>query len=145
MDEDSIKTVQKAVDLGVNFFDVAPIYGMGHVEEILGKALKGRRESVLVASKCGLVWDDRKNVTINLTATSIHQEIDDSLRRLQTDYLDLYQMHWPDPNTPIEETISALEEIKKSGKIRHIGVSNFSVDLTRQAMAVGTVTSHQGL
>lgn len=145
VDEDSIKTVQKAVDLGVNFFDVAPVYGMGHAEEILGKALKGQRKSVLVGSKCGLVWDDRKNVTNNLTAASIHQEIDDSLRRLQTDYLDLYQMHWPDPNTPIEETMSALEEIKKSGKIRHIGVSNFSVALTQQAMAVGTVTSHQGL
>lgn len=141
----SIKTVQKAVDLGVNFFDVAPIYGMGHAEEILGQALKGRRESVLIASKCGLVWDDQKNVTVNLTATSIHQEIDESLRRLQTDYLDLYQIHWPDPNTPIEETMSALEEIKKLGKIRHIGVSNFSLDLTRQAMAVGTVASHQGL
>ena len=144
-DENSIKTVQKAVELGLNFFDVAPVYGFGHAEEVLGQALKGQRQTVIIASKCGLVWDDQQNITNDLTPANVRREIDDSLRRLQTDYIDIYQMHWPDPNTPIEETMAALEQIKAAGKIRYIGVSNFSLDLTRQAMAAGTVVSHQGL
>lgn len=144
-DDDSIKTIDKAVELGVNFFDVAPAYGLGHAETILGQALKGRRQEVLIATKCGLVWDDQNNVTVNLSAESIYQEIDESLRRLQTDYVDIYQMHWPDPNTPIEESMLALERVKESGKIRHIGVTNFSLDLTKQAMTAGSVISHQGL
>ncbi len=144
-DENSIRAVQKAVELGVNFFDVAPVYGLGHAEEVLGQALKGRRQEVLIASKCGLVWDDQKNVTNNLTAASINSEIEDSLRRLQTDYIDIYQIHWPDPETPIEETMEALAKLKTSGKIRHIGVTNFSLDLANQAMAVAPIVSHQGL
>lgn len=144
-DKNSIDAVQRAVDLGINFFDVAPVYGFGHAETILGQALKGRRQQVLIATKCGLIWDDQKRITNNLTANSIYQEIDDSLRRLNTDYVDIYQLHWPDPNTPIEETMEALERIKQAGKIRHIGVSNFSVELTQRAMAAGTVVSYQGL
>jgi aryl-alcohol dehydrogenase-like predicted oxidoreductase len=144
-DQSSIEAVQRAVDLGINLFDVAPVYGFGHAEEVLGKALKGGRQKVLIASKCGLLWDEQKNVTNNLTAKSVLREIDDSLRRLDTDYIDIYQLHWPDPNTPIEETMEALDSIKESGKIRYIGVSNFSVELTKQAMQVGTVVSHQGL
>ena len=144
-DENSIKSVQKAVDLGINFFDVAPVYGFGHAEEILGRALKGHRDEVIVASKCGLVWDDQQNITNNLTAANVRREIDDSLRRLQTDYIDIYQLHWPDPATPIEETMAALEGIKEAGKIRHIGVSNFSLKLTQQAMGTGNIVSYQGL
>jgi len=144
-DPSSIEAIQKAIDLGVNFFDVAPVYGFGHAEEVLGKALEGRRHKVLIGSKCGLLWDAQRNVTNNLTAKSILQEIDDSLRRLNTDYIDIYQLHWPDPDTPIEETMETLNALKEAGKIRHIGVSNFSVDLTKQAMQAGTVVSHQGL
>lgn len=144
-DQASIDAVQRAVDLGVNFFDVAPVYGFGHAEEVLGKALGGRRNKVLIASKCGLVWDQHRNITNDLTAKNVRREIDDSLRRLQTDYIDLYQLHWPDPKTPIAETMEALNAIKGAGKIRYIGVSNFSIDLTRQAMEIGTVVSHQGL
>jgi aryl-alcohol dehydrogenase-like predicted oxidoreductase len=144
-DPDSISAIQRAVDLGVNLFDVAPVYGLGHAETILGKALKGRRNAVLIATKCGLIWDDQKRVTNNLTANSLKREIDDSLRRLDTDYVDLYQMHWPDPQTPIAETMAALEDIRQSGKIRYIGVSNFSLDLTTEAMQHGTLASHQGL
>ena len=144
-DQASIEAVQRAVDLGVNFFDVAPVYGFGHAEEILGKALKGRRNKVLIASKCGLVWDQHRNIRNDLTAKNVRREIDDSLRRLQTEYIDLYQLHWPDPQTPIAETMEALNAIKEAGKIRYIGVSNFSVNLTRQSMEVGTVVSHQGL
>ncbi|MEM7113250.1 MAG: aldo/keto reductase [Chloroflexota bacterium] len=144
-DQGSIAAIQRAVDLGVNFFDVAPVYGLGHAETVLGQALRGRRQKVLIATKCGLVWDEQKRVRNDLTAVSLHQEIDTSLQRLQTDYIDLYQIHWPDPNTPIAETMAALEAIKQSGKIRHIGVSNFSLALTQEAMQHGTVVSHQGL
>ena len=144
-DAESIRTVQTAVDLGINLFDVAPVYGLGHAEEILGQALKGRRHEVIIASKCGLVWDEAKNVTLNLKKASLMQEIDDSLRRLQTGYIDIYQMHWADPDTPEEESMEALEAIKASDKIRHIGVTNFSLDRTKRCMSAGTITSHQGL
>lgn len=107
---------------------------MGHAETILGEALKGRRDKVLIATKCGLVWDAAKHVTINLTEASLWQEVEASLQRLQTDHIDLYQIHWPSPNTPIGETMQALERIKESGKIRYIGVSNFSRALTSEAI-----------
>jgi aryl-alcohol dehydrogenase-like predicted oxidoreductase len=144
-DENSIAAVQRALDLGVNFFDVAPVYGFGHAEEVLGRALTGRRQDVIIGSKCGLVWDDQKNITNDLTAANVRREIDDSLRRLQTDYIDVYQLHWPDPATPIEETMAALLKIQAAGKIRYIGVSNFSLGLMQQAMATGAVASYQGL
>lgn len=144
-DESSIKAVQTAYDMGINFFDVAPVYGFGHAEELLGKALKGKREKVIIASKCGLVWDDQKRITNLLSKRSILKEIDDSLRRLGTDYIDIYQMHWPDYNTPIEETMDALNQIKKEGKIRFIGASNFPIKLLNEARKYGEIVSHQCL
>jgi aryl-alcohol dehydrogenase-like predicted oxidoreductase len=99
----------------------------------------------MIASKCGLVWDEAKNVTVNLAPKSLFQEIDQSLKRLDTDYIDIYQMHWPDPDTLIDESMDALMEIKKSGKIRYIGVSNFSLELTKAAASAGEIVSHQGL
>lgn len=145
-DEDSIKAIHAAVDAGINFYDVAPIYGFGHAEEVLGKALSnGKREKVIVASKCGLIWDKNRNVKNNLTKNSILKEIDDSLKRLNTDYLDLYQLHWPDPNTSIEETIEAIEFLKKSGKIRYFGVTNFSLESVSKIMEMTSVDSQQGL
>jgi aryl-alcohol dehydrogenase-like predicted oxidoreductase len=144
-DENSIKAIHRALELGVNFFDVAPVYGFGHAEKVLGQALSSQRHTVLIATKCGLVWDNQQRITNNLTPGNLYQEIDDSLRRLNTDYVDIYQIHWPDPNTPIAETMEALERIKESGKIRHIGASNFSLDLMQQAMTTGSVVSHQGL
>ena len=144
-DADSMAAIHRALDRGINFFDVAPVYGLGHAETILGHALKGHRHEVLIASKCGLPWDDQKNVRLDLSAGNLYREIDDSLRRLSTDYVDIYQMHWPDPKTPIEESMEALLRIKESGKIRHIGVSNFSADLTREALALGEIATYQGL
>jgi aryl-alcohol dehydrogenase-like predicted oxidoreductase len=144
-DQASIEAIRRAVVLGINFFDVAPVYGLGHAETILGQALKGQRHKVFIATKCGLVWDEQKQVANNLTAASLCREIDDSLRRLQTDYVDLYQLHWPDPNTPIADTMAALAEIRQSGKIRYIGVSNFSLALTQEARQHGVIVSHQGL
>lgn len=143
-DSDSIKIVHKTLEHGVNFFDVAPVYGFGHAEEILGKALKGfQRDKIVIATKCGLIWDEQKRITRCLKPSSIFKEINESLKRLKTDYVDLYQLHWPDPNTPIEETMDALIELKKAGKIRYIGLSNFSVDTAQRLL--DHISSMQGL
>lgn len=114
--------------MGINFFDVAPVYGWGHSEKVLGKVLKenGLRNKVLIASKGGLLWNEAHETTNNLSKKSLLKEIDDTLTRLQTDHVDIYQMHWPDPNVPLEETAEALEEMKKAGKIRYVGLSNFA-------------------
>jgi len=145
-DENSIRVINKAVDCGINFFDVAPIYGFNHAEVVLGRALKGKRDKVYIASKCGLKWDEsRTRVWRDLSKASVLQEIDDSLRRLDTDYIDLMQLHWHDINTPLSETYEALNEAKEKGKIRHIGVSNFSQILLEQAMQCGEVASNQVL
>ncbi len=147
-DDESIRAIKTAIETGINFFDVAPVYGKGHAEIVLGQALKDeKRESIIIATKCGLPWsqDERKKTRKDLTKESIFKEIDDSLTRLQTDYIDLYQVHWPDPNTPISETAEALAELKKQGKIRHVGVSNYSLDMTHEMMAGVEVATFQGL
>lgn len=144
-DDETVRTIQRAIELGVNFFDVAPVYGFGHAETILGKAITGQRDKIIIATKCGLIWDDANNISNNLVPESIEREIDDSLRRLNTDYIDIYQLHWPDPNTPIEDTMGVMEKLKQAGKIRYVGVSNFSVALAERARAAGTIVSHQGL
>jgi aryl-alcohol dehydrogenase-like predicted oxidoreductase len=143
-DADGIAAVRRALDLGITFFDVAPRYGEGHAEEVLGRALGSRRDEVLIASKCGLTWEGGVDGR-DLSPAAIRREIDDSLQRLGTDRVDVYQMHWPDPDTPVEESMEALLEIRDAGKIRAIGVSNFSIDETRRALAVGPLATHQGL
>ena len=124
---ESIYTIQSAVDRGISLIDTAPIYGFGYSEEIVGKALRegGRRGKVAIATKVGLDWKDGKPFR-NASRGRIMKGIDDSLRRLQTDVIDLYQVHWPDPNVPVEETAGAMKDLLKAGKIRAIGVSNFS-------------------
>ncbi|TVX96256.1 aldo/keto reductase [Cohnella terricola] len=142
----SIATIHEALDAGIQFFDVAPIYGFGQAERVLGEALAGRsRDSVVIASKCGLVWDDAKRDRIDLSGASIRDEIEASLCRLQTDYIDLYQMHWPDPLTPIEETMDMLVQLKEQGKIRYIGASNYSISLNEEANRYGPIASQQSL
>ncbi len=147
-DQESMRAIKAAIETGINFFDVAPVYGKGHAESVLGQALKTeKREDIIIATKCGLPWsqDERRKTRKDLTKASIFKEIDDSLMRLQTDYVDLYQVHWPDPNTPIAETADALAELKKQGKIRHVGVSNYSLDMTREMMEGVEVATFQGL
>ncbi len=126
-DQESIRTILNALDRGITIIDTAPVYGFGHSEEIVGKALaeSGRRQNVIIATKVGLDWRDGQPFR-NGSRARIKKEIDDSLRRLRTDVIDLYQVHWPDLNTPIEETAQALAELHRAGKIRAIGVSNFS-------------------
>ena len=126
-EEESIRTIHTALDKGINFIDTAPVYGFGRSEEIVGKALQSvKRDQVVVATKVALEWDEKERVFRNSTRQRILKEIDDSLRRLQTDYIDLYQVHWPDPLVPIEETARVMDELLQAGKIRAIGVSNYS-------------------
>ncbi len=127
-EQESIKTIHAAIERGVNLIDTAPAYGFGRSEEIIGRALAdgGLRSRVVIATKVGLEWRDGK-VFRNAGRDRIKCEIGDSLRRLRTDYIDIYQVHWPDPLVPIEETAEAMQELLDQGKIRAIGVSNFSV------------------
>ncbi|MDR9425190.1 MAG: aldo/keto reductase [Marinobacter sp.] len=124
----SIDTIHRAVDKGIGLVDTAPVYGFGRSEEIVGKALaNGRRDQVALATKAALNWnDDQDKVWRDATASRIEREVEDSLKRLQTDRIDIYQIHWPDPKTPMEETARALEKLYQAGKIRAIGVSNFT-------------------
>lgn len=126
-ERESIATIHAALDHGVTLIDTAPVYGFGRAEEIVGKALAdgGRRSRALIATKVGLDWRDGE-LFRNASKERIVKEVEDSLRRLQTDVIDLYQVHWPDPNAPIEETAAAMEALRRAGKIRAIGVSNFS-------------------
>ncbi|MBZ0305143.1 MAG: aldo/keto reductase [Anaerolineae bacterium] len=144
-DAHSIQTIQRAIELGINFFDVAPVYGFGHAETILGKALGNKRQEVIIATKCGLIWNAQGNITNDLKPATIEREIEDSLHRLNTDYVDIYQIHWPDPATPIQATMEALNKLKTAGKIRYIGVSNFSLALMNEARQYGEIVSFQGL
>ena len=146
-DTTSIKALQKAVELGINFFDVAPVYGLGHAETLLGQALTTfKREKVVIATKCGLVWNNlEKQVKNDLTKASIIWEVDETLKRLQTDYVDILQCHWPDPNTSLEETAEGLNAVLKSGKVRHLGVSNFSAEMTRELAKHCELVTYQGL
>jgi aryl-alcohol dehydrogenase-like predicted oxidoreductase len=123
----AIRTIQAAIDQGISLIDTAPVYGFGHAEEIVGKALQaqGRRKRMLIATKCGLEWQNGKKIRRNAAPSRLRQEIEDSLKRLHTDYIDLYQLHWPDPLVPVEETAAALGKLRDEGKIRAIGVSNF--------------------
>src|ERR1700760_4283101 len=123
----SIRTIHEALDRGITLFDTAPAYGFGRSEEILGEALAqdGRRNRAVIATKVGLDWRDDKPFP-NTSRQRIIKEVEDSLRRLRTDVIDLYQVHWPDPGTPIAETAAAMADLLRTGKIRAIGVRNFS-------------------
>ncbi len=134
-EETAIETVFAALKRGVTLIDTAPVYGLGTVEEVVGKAMAlwGTRDDVFVATKCGLEWNRSGHVVRNCTKDRIHKEVDESLKRLRTDYIDLYQVHWPDPRVPFEETAEALNDIHQSGKVRSIGVCNFNVEQLERA------------
>lgn len=149
----AIDAIRAALDSGVTLIDTAPAYGLGLSEEIVGEAIAGRRDQVILATKCGLVWhttqgnyffhENGQPVHRYLGADSIRYELEQSLRRLRTDYIDLYQTHWQDPTTPVEETMATLLELKKEGKIRAIGVSNINMEQLEAYRAVGPVDSMQ--
>ena len=134
-ESEMVVVIHEAIDNGITFFDTAPIYGLGHSEEILGRILGEKRNQVVIATKAGLQWKKNGDFEkfIDASPESIKKDIDASLQRLRTDYIDLYQLHWPDPNTPIEETLLAMARLKKTGKIRCIGLSNFSLAQLEEA------------
>lgn len=145
-DNDSIAAIHRALELGVNWIDTAPAYGLGHSEEVLARALKGwSGAKPYILTKCALRWDSHGSIQKVLTRDSIRQELENSLRRLQVDVIDLYQIHWPpDPDSPqLEEGWSTLSDLKREGKVRWIGVSNFDVKQLRRAKAIAPVTSLQ--
>ena len=142
-DEQSIAAINHALDLGINWIDTAAVYGLGHAEEVVARALEGRSERPYIFTKCGRVWNERGEITGNLKAQSIRRECENSLRRLQTDVIDLYQIHWPDPDPEIEEGWATMAELKKEGKVRYIGVSNFNVSQMRRAMEIAPISSLQ--
>ncbi|MBI3793311.1 MAG: aldo/keto reductase [Nitrospinae bacterium] len=142
-DDTAIKTIEAALECGINFFDTAPVYGLGHSEELIGMALKKHRDKVFIATKCGLLWDAQEKIHRSLKQDSIREEVADSLRRLGLDYIDLYQIHFPSPDDPIEKAIETLAELKAEGKIRAIGVSNFDVPTLKKAVGVARVDTLQ--
>ncbi len=144
-DGNSLDSIKKAYDTGINFFDTAPVYGFGHSEELIGKAIKPFRDKLILATKCGLRWDKKSLASIRKDASrnSILEEVDQSLRRLDTDVIDLYQVHWPDAATEQQETMETLLEIQERGKIRHIGVSNYSAEQMRECLKFGKIISLQ--
>jgi aryl-alcohol dehydrogenase-like predicted oxidoreductase len=142
-DNASIGAIHAALDRGINWIDTAPVYGLGHSEDVVGKALKGRAKRPYVFTKCSLVWDEKRVVTRTMKRESIRRECADSLRRLGIDAIDLYQMHWPDPDAEVEEGWAAMAELQKEGKVRWIGVSNFNPSQLARAQAIAPVTSLQ--
>ena len=126
-DRQAIATIHEALDLGITLIDTAPVYGFGHSEEIVGQAVAGRRDKVAIATKVGLDWKEDHKPFRNTSAARIRKEIEDSLRRLRTDYIDLYQVHWPDSAVPMEETARTLEDLVREGKVLALGVSNFTI------------------
>ena len=149
----AVEAIQASVDSGINFIDSAPAYGMGLSETIVGKAIAGRRDRLVIATKCGIVWHTEKGtpfVSQNgktmhryLGPESVRYEVEQSLKRLNTDRIDLYQTHWQDETTPIEETMATLLDLKREGKIRAIGVSNATVEQIEAYRRVGPVDSGQ--
>ncbi len=139
----AIRAIQTALDTGVNWVDTAPFYGWGKAEEIVGKAVKERREEVYIFTKCGTIPDGKGGSTENLKPDTIKREVEASLGRLQTDYIDLLQFHDADPTTPVEDSWRALQELIRVGKVRYGGLSNHTVDLIERTMKVGPVTSNQ--
>ncbi len=144
-DDEAVGAIRRAVDLGINWVDTAAVYGLGHSEELVARALKNLPESErpYVFTKCSRVWDESGNVSDSLKRDSVKRECEDSLRRLQTDVIDLYQVHWPNPDEDIEEGWSAMAELKEEGKVRHIGVSNFDVSQMERAQRIAPVETLQ--
>ena len=142
-DADSIAAIHRAVDLGVNWIDTAAVYGLGHSEEMVGRAIKSLSRKPYVFTKCSLPWHADRSVYNSLKRSSIAEEVEGSLMRLQVDTIDLYQIHWPKPDDEVEEGWETLARLQEEGKVRWIGVSNFSVDQMKRAMKIAPITSLQ--
>jgi aryl-alcohol dehydrogenase-like predicted oxidoreductase len=140
----SVKAIHAALDQGINWIDTAAIYGHGRAEEVVGRAIKGIRNEVIIATKCGRVWEgDSREIGKSLRADSIRREVEASLKRLAIEVIDLYQIHWPEPDEEIEEGWGTVADLVKEGKIRYGGVSNFSLEQLKRAQAIHPITSLQ--
>lgn len=142
-DNDSVAVIHEAIDLGINWIDTAAVYGFGHSEEVVGRALAGRRDKVIVATKCGRKEGPGGSVVSVLDAASVRAELEASLRRLKTDRIDLYQVHWPDPEPKLEEAWAEIARAVQAGKVRYAGVSNFSPAQVKRIQGILPVTSLQ--
>lgn len=143
-DMSSVKAIHAALDMGINWIDTAAIYGHGHAEEVVGRAIKGIRNEVVIATKCGRVWEgDSREIGKSLRPDSIKREVEASLKRLNIETIDLYQIHWPEPDEEIEEGWATMAQLVKEGKVRYVGVSNFSLEQLIRAQAIHPITSLQ--
>ena len=140
-DNDSTAAIHKALDLGVNWIDTAAVYGLGHSEEVVGRAVKSASSKPYLFTKCSRVWNEKRE--IGKSMKQIRREAEDSLRRLQVEAIDLYQVHWPEPDEDIEEGWSVMADLQREGKVRWIGVSNFSVPQMERAMKIAPIASNQ--
>ena len=139
----AIRAIETALDLGINWIDTAPFYGWGRAEELVGRAVHGKRDAVYIFTKCGTLPDGQGGWRDDLAPQSIRQEIEASLRRLQTDYIDLYQFHDPDLRVPIEESWATMQALIREGKVRYGGLSNHTIELMQRAMKIAPITSNQ--
>ncbi|MGA2806695.1 MAG: aldo/keto reductase [Terracidiphilus sp.] len=142
-DRESIAAIHRALDLGVNWIDTAAIYGLGHSEEVVAAALKSSSHKPYVFTKCSMRWHADRSIYRSLRAASLAEELEGSLRRLGRDTIDLYQIHWPDPEAEIEEAWETLARFREQGKVRWIGVSNFNVAQMKRALKIAPITSLQ--
>ncbi len=142
-DEESTVTIRRALELGINWIDTAPAYGLGHSEEVIGQTLQGLPEKPIIATKCGRVWDAAGRLVPNLKKESIRAEAEASLRRLKVEAIDLYQIHWPQPDEGIEEAWDAIADLVKEGKVRYAGACNFSVEQLKRVQPIHPVVSSQ--
>lgn len=140
---EAVAAMHKALELGINWIDTAAIYGLGHSEELVAKAVKGNRDDVIIATKCAQVWDSKGNINGSLKRDSIKRECENSLRRLNTDYIDLYQIHWPSDDAHLEEGWEAIAELIDEEKVRYGGVSNFTTSQLKRAQAIHPIASLQ--
>jgi len=142
-DDESVRTIERALDAGINWIDTAAIYGLGHSEEVVAKALKNTPHKPYVFTKCSMRWSADRQIYRSLKAESLQEELENSLRRLKVDVIDLYQIHWPNPETEIEEGWETLARFREQGKVRYIGVSNFNVEQMKRAQKIAPITSLQ--
>jgi len=142
-DDESLAAIRAALDKGINWIDTAAVYGLGHSEEVVGRAVKGLKNPPYVFTKCARIWNEKREIGKSLKADSIRRELEASLRRLRLERIDLYQIHWPEPDEQIEEGWAAMAKLKAEGKVRHIGVSNFNVAQMERAQAIAPITSLQ--
>jgi aryl-alcohol dehydrogenase-like predicted oxidoreductase len=142
-DDESVQSIERALELGINWIDTAAVYGLGHSEEVVAKALKNASTKPYIFTKCSMRWDDKREIYRSLKAGSVQEEVENSLKRLKIEAIDLYQIHWPQPEDEIEEGWETMARLQQQGKIRWLGVSNFNVEQMKRVQKIAPITSLQ--